>query len=167
MMHKQIVAPLAAFMALSSNPAVAQTGDQAQTREIYRDTLTVRMANGSNATALLVFSITGVSNVGQRGNAKFPDNRSCYHDSIRRSLVRSLTLITADGTQIPVRDTMVTLPDAPGYSWTPLTPCNRKQGEIASHISDSLGNSRTWQSYIDGERSKTERIISQFGQVLP
>lgn len=152
---------------LLATPAYAWGGDVSQSREVYHDTLAVRMANGSIAHAVLSFTVTAVAYVGEDGNARWPDNRACYYNDVRRTLVRSLTLTTADGTVIPVRDTTVALPNAGGNHWGAVTTCNDKIAEINSRLMSDAGNAQTWQAYIDGERSEVQKILSQFGQVVP
>jgi hypothetical protein len=156
------------FALLLMNPASAFAwgGDVTQAREVYRDNMAIRMSNGSTGRATIVFTISATAYVGQDGNARWPDDRRCYYNDINRTLVRSLTLTTADGTVIPVRDTMIALPSESGYRWGQVNTCNDKINEINGRLSSSIGNAQTWQSYIDGEKSEVLKIISQFGQVI-
>lgn len=141
-------------------------GDVSKSREIYADQLSIRMADGKLGVGIVTISVTATTYVGQRGNAKWPDNRACYHDAIRLTLVRSLTLTMPDGTSIPVRDTTVALPDQGGRSWGAVTTCNDKIGEIESSLISAAGNAEKWRTYIDGQRAEVRKVVEQFGQVV-
>lgn len=165
-MIKRVTRPtLALAFLFSATPLHAWGGDVSETREVYRDNLSVRMANGQLGRALLEFTVTATAYVGQRGNARWPDDRACYYDSVRRTLVRTLVFTAPDGTTIPVRDTTVALPSLSGRSWSSVTTCNDKINEIQNTLKSATGNAETWQSYIDGEKAEARKILSQFGQV--
>lgn len=159
------VAAISVGMFGLSSAAFGWGSDIGQSREIYRDTIAVKMANGKIGHAILAFTVSATSYVGEDGNANWPDNRACYYREVRRTLIRSLIFIAPDGTAIPVRDTNVALPDVGGYHWGSVTPCNDKIGEINERLLNAVGNADTWKSYIDGERAEVGRILSQFGQV--
>ncbi len=148
-----------------STACYAWDTDVTETREVYRDNLTVKMAGGKLGHAVLAFTVTATSHVGENGNAKFPDNRACYYNDVRRTLVRTLVFTSPDGVEIPVRDTTVALPNASGKSWGVVTTCNDKIGEIHSNLVSATGSASTWQTYIDGEKADAAHILSQFGQV--
>lgn len=156
----------AATLMIAATPCWAWGDDQSETREVYRDNLTVRLPNGKLGHAILAFSVTATTYVGEDGNANFPDNRACYYRDVRRTLVRTLSLNMPDGTVVPIRDTTLALPSAGGKSWGQVTPCNDKIAEIHSDLVAATGSADTWQTYIDGEKSEVRRLLSQFGQVV-
>ncbi len=159
------IAGLFALTTALTSPAWAWPDDRSVTREVYGDTLAIKMANGTRATGRLSIKVTATLSIQQDGNARWPDDRSCHFRNVRRVLVRTLTLTTADGTEIPVRDTVIALPPGAGKDWSKVTPCNDKAGEAEGYLDGQIGSASDWQSYIDGQRADALRIISQFGQV--
>ena len=149
-----------------STAAFAWGSDVSQSREIYRDTITVKSNDGKMGHAILVFSVSSTAYVGEEGNANYPDDRKCYYNDIRKTLTRSLSYVAPDGTNIPVRDTTIALPNDTGKRWGAVTPCNDKISEINNTLTSSTGSADSWQTYIDGQKADAEKIISQFGQVI-
>lgn len=155
-----------ALTAMSTSAALAWPDDRSFTKEIYADSMRIRMGNGSLATGRLSIKIRASLSIQEDGNANYPDDRSCHFRNVQRTLIRSLTLTTADGTEIPVRDTVVTLSPGNEKGWGAVTPCNDKAGEAESYLDSQIGDASTWQSYIDGQRADAMKVVAQFGQVV-
>ena len=164
MRDRLIIASLS--VAVVATPALAWPEDRTVTREVFGDNLAIRMADGSIARGRLSIQVSATLSIQEDGNGNWPDDRSCHFRGVRRTLVRSLTLTTADGTEIPVRDTVIALPPGNEKHWGKVTPCNDKAGEAEGYLDGEIGSASTWQSYIDGQRATSLKIIRQFGQVL-
>lgn len=147
-------------------PAYAWPDGRTFTREVYSDGLKIRTANGSLTSGRISIKVTATLSIQEDGNANWPDDRSCHFRDVRKTLIRSLTLTTADGTEIPVRDTTIVLPGGSEKHWGSVTPCNDKAGEAENYLDEQIGNASMYQSYIDGQRADAMKIVSQFGQVI-
>ncbi len=141
-------------------------GDERATREIYTDIISVRMKDKSLAKALVNYSTEALAYVGQDGNARFPDNRACFHNDIRRTLFRSLKLQKADGSIIDARTSTIALPSLSGERWRPVATCNDKIDYIRQKIARATGDKATFENEITGEQAEVKKILKEYGEVL-
>jgi hypothetical protein len=166
-MNRRFLAGLSCASALFiSTAALAWGYDVSQSREIYRTTITVKAKDGKLGHAVLVFTVSAVTLVGEAGNAKWPDNRACYYNDIRRTFIRSLSYTAPDGTGIPLQDTTEVLPNLPGHSGGAVTTCNDVIGDINNTLVSATGDAQQWNAQIQGDTQAVDKILSQFGQVI-
>ena len=155
---------------LISAPAMADTdrGDQSSSKSIVTHEFNIKQG-GKTLRAKVDYVVSVTYNWYEAGNANFPDDRSCHFRPRDRVLMRTITL-TDPSTQkernVGTYRIVVPVPQNYDYSGNgSYNNCNSRAGEMSHILNDGLGDVTTWKSYIDGDITETQNVLSLFGAV--
>lgn len=161
---------LLAITAGWSMPAYADTnrGDSSRELSVLSQEFNVTARNGETMRARVDYRVSATYNMTERGNARFPDNRSCHFTGLSRSLIRTITLTRPNGQVQNVGEYRIVLSPPRNQSFTgngSANNCNSRAGEMDGLLREAVGSAATWQQQIATDRADTRSILDLFGIV--
>lgn len=139
-----------------------------ETRQIYLESFSVKLKDGSVNWADAIYVSTASVHVWQTGSAKFPDNRKCHIETIDARFIRDILLTDDAGRQTNKGRSEIAIPRAPKHT-DGNQDCNRclNANHHLSQLQSHLGNYQSFKLDIDQDLIRVRQILELIGTVTP